>query len=74
MKYRLFDNAPLLEVFNYDPSQQRGGDFVVPDTIRVDDDNRTPTADSEARCFPSLHSARSEQQAFALKKRREEIV
>jgi hypothetical protein len=63
----LFDHTALPKVLDHDAFEQRGGHPGVPDRIRIHDDDGTASANSQARCLPSLHPIRSEQESFTLK-------
>jgi len=63
-----------LQMLDDDAFQQLGGDCTVPDSFRIDDDNRAAFADAEARSFSALHAIGSEQQTLALKQRCEQRV
>src|SRR5258705_2070510 len=66
MEDSLFDRLPVLEVLDHDALQQRRRHFGIPDTLRIDDDDRTIAADAEARCLAALDALWTKEQILAL--------
>jgi hypothetical protein len=64
MEYRLLDDASVAQVLYHDPLEERGSDSRVPDSFRVNRDDRPPAAHTEARSLRSLHAGGSEQKPF----------
>src|ERR1700686_769657 len=74
MKNRLFDRIALLEVLHDDPLQQRRRDLGVPDSFRIDDNNRPIAADAEAGRLAAFDPLRTEEQTLAVQKAGEQRV
>jgi len=64
MKDRFVDRLPAFQVLDDDSLQQRRRYIGVPNALRIDDDNRSVAADTEARRLASLHACRTEEQIF----------
>lgn len=74
MEHRLLDDTAIAQMFDDDPLEQLRRDTGVPDTLRVDDDDRAARADAEARRLASLDAIGPEQEALALEKGRQQLV
>ena len=64
MKDGFVDRPSTFQVLDDDSFQQRRRYIGVPNTLRIDDDNRPVAADTEARRLASLHACRTEEQIF----------
>jgi hypothetical protein len=74
MKHRVFDDASIAQVFDHDALEQCLVDARVPDTVRIDDDDRSTCAYTKTWRLPALHPRRAKEQALALQKVREQAV
>jgi hypothetical protein len=74
MKHGLLHHPPIPKVFDHDPLQELRRHTSVPDPFRVHDDDWAAAADTETGCLASLDARRTEEEAFALEKRRQEVV
>ena len=68
MEYGLVDRTTSLEVFYHDPFEEFRRDMTVPDAFRINDDDRSTTADAQAGRFAALDSRRTEEQSLAFEK------
>lgn len=66
MEYSLFDDAPLTKVFHDDSLQKLRCHTRVPDCVRIHDDDRATSANSEAWGFSPLDPRRPKQESLAL--------
>jgi hypothetical protein len=66
MKDSFFDDFTVAEMFDHDSFEQLRRYLGIPDTLWINDHNRTPGAHAEAGCFAPLHTRWSEKKAFAL--------
>jgi hypothetical protein len=74
MKHCLLDDLPVTEVLDDDPLQQRRRHPGIPDPLRVNDNDRTASANTQTWRLAALDSSRTEEQAFPLQQRWQEIV
>ncbi len=74
MKHCLLDDLPVTQVLDDDPLQQRRRHPGIPDPLRVHDNDRTATANTQTWRLAALDPRRTEEQAFPLQQRRQEIV
>ena len=74
MKDRFVDRLPAFQVLDDDSLQQRRRYIGVPNALRIDDDNRSVAADTEARRLASLHARRTEEQVFPRQKLGEQRI
>jgi hypothetical protein len=52
-----------------DSLQELGRHPAVPDTLGIDDDDRTARTHAETRSLPTFHAGGTEQQTFSLEQR-----
>ena len=69
VKDRSFYDSPFLEMFEYDALEEARRYVRIPDPLGIHDNDRSPPADAEARCFATLHPCRAEEKLFALQQR-----
>ena len=66
MEHRLFYGPPLFQMLDNNPLEQFRSDSGVPDTLGVDNNDRSAGTDAEAGSFAALHACWTEQEVFAL--------
>lgn len=74
MKDRLLDDPAVAEVLDDDPFEQRGCHAGIPDAVRIDDDDRPPSAHAEAWRLSALDALRTEKKPFALQEYRKKAI
>ena len=71
MEDRIFHHFSSFQVLDHNALEKCRRYVRVPDSVRVNDDDRASSADPKARRFSALDPVRTEQQPFALKERRQ---
>ena len=74
MKYGFVHHPTIAQMLDNYSLEQLGRDAGVPNTFRVNDDDRSANADTEARCFASLHTRGPEEEILPLEQPREQAV
>jgi hypothetical protein len=74
MKYRLGYGVSILEVLDDNALQQRGSHARIPDAFRINDDDRTFGAHTEAWCLAAFHPLWSEEKIFPLQQLSEQRI
>ena len=74
MKNRVFYGSAVLQMLDDNSLEQMRSDVRVPDSLGVNDDDRTAAADAEARRFASLHAIRPEEEILAVQQLRESRI
>lgn len=68
MENSLIDYTPVTQMFNHDPLEKSGCDIAVPDALRVDNDDGTTRAHTQAWSLAALHPVWPEKKSFSLQK------
>lgn len=66
MENRFFDGLPSLEMLDDDSLEKIRRNFGIPDSFRIDDDDRSAAAHAEAGRLSTLNSVRTEKQILSL--------
>jgi hypothetical protein len=66
MENRFFDRLPSLEMLDDDSLEKIRRNFGIPDSFRIDDDDRPAAAHAKAGGLSTLNSVRTEKQILSL--------
>ena len=71
MEYGLVDRSTSLEMLHHDALEEFRSHAGIPCALGIHHDDRTSSADAEARCLATFYPSRSEEESFALEKARQ---
>jgi hypothetical protein len=74
VKNGVFDDPAIPQMFDDDALQQGRRHTGVPDTVRIDDNDRTATTNAEARRLTAFDAGRTEQESFPLQERGQQTI
>jgi len=74
MEDRVRDWLPALQMLDHDSLKQSRSHSAVPDAIRINDDDRTITANAEAGRLSAFDTIGPEEKAFAVQQVRQQSV